>query len=178
MKRFVLPVAILLFAVGLAYAAFTYPEANWHWNSTRLLERNGDLSNWAAEVEDYLDGTTAPPGTLANVVVIDANTTLTATDTGQSIFVYGYSTAANCIVTLPTASAGLRYTVNDANSTANADTYIKAGAGDKINDGTAAQYLACKTDSAGQSVTLEAMDAERWMIVAVSGTWVSDDAPD
>ena len=177
MKRFVLPVALLLLAVGVAYAAFTYPEANWHWNSTRLLERNGDLHGWATQVEDYLDGTTGLVYK-ANVEVFEANDTLTAAETGKTCAVYGYSTAANCIITLPTAAAGLRYTIIDANSTAAADTYIKAGAGDKINDGTAAQYLACKTDSAGQSVTLVAMDAERWMIVAVSGTWVADDAPD
>lgn len=178
MKRTILAVLLLLLAATVAYAAFTYPASNFEWNNIRLLERNGFLYNWINEVEDYLDGTTAIPATLANVEVFDANDTLTAAETGKTCSVYGYSTAANCILTLPPASAGLTYTIIDANSTAAADTYIKAGTGDKINDGTAAEYLACKTDSAGQAVTLMAMDAERWMIVAVSGTWVADDVPD
>lgn len=85
---------------------------------------------------------------------------------------------ANVILTLPTAAAGIVFTFADANATGGDDLYIKAGASDTINGGSAAEYLACKTDSAGQSVTLEAIDETRWIITAVSGTWVADDSPD
>jgi len=58
MKRMILLAAVLLLLGTTSYAAFTYPVSGWNYNSTRLLERNGQLANWANEVEDYLDGTT------------------------------------------------------------------------------------------------------------------------
>ncbi len=180
-KILILGLMALFLAVATVYGAMTNSatEITQHPNFiTSGSAYMNPVYKFANEVEGYAEGTTAWPATLANVEVFDANDTLTAAETGKVCAVYGYSTAANCILTLPAASAGLQFTVIDANSTANADTYIKAGTGDKINDGTAGQYLACKTDSAGQSVTLVAMDAERWMIVAVSGTWVADDSPD
>ena len=70
------------------------------------------------------------------------------------------------------------YTVADVNVTAGDDVYIKAAAGDTIDGGTAGQYLASKTDTAGQTVTLLAIDDTRWIIWAVDGTWEADDAPD
>ena len=184
MKRkhiFWIGLVAVLIAVATVYGAMTNSADQITNYSNYITSQNrylNPLYKFANEVEGYAEGTTAWPATLANVEVFDANDTLTAAETGKVCAVYGYSKAANCILTLPAASAGLQFTIIDANSTANADTYIKAGTGDKINDGTAAQYLACKTDSAGQSVTLVAMDDERWMIVAVSGTWVADDSPD
>lgn len=60
-KRWILTAAVLLLVCGTVHAAFTYSAANFRWNSIKLLEENGDLDNWANEVEDYLDGTSPLP---------------------------------------------------------------------------------------------------------------------
>lgn len=121
------------------------------------------------------DGTGAVTGFIKTVT--DVNTsTLTAAQSG-AVF-HNASKTGNHIFQLPSAVAGLTYTFVDANTTAGDDLYIKAATGDTINGGTAAQYIACKTDSAGQSVTLVALDATRWEYIAYTGTWVADDSPD
>lgn len=124
-------------------------------------------------------GTATLGGVLRYVEIIGTDHTLTAADSSRVIIADGNDAAAgNLVYDLPAAAAGLTFTFADANSTAGDDLYIKAAAGDTINGGTAGQYLACKTDSAGQSVTLVAVDGTRWLLIASVGTWVADDTPD
>lgn len=60
-KRWILTAAVLLLVCGTVHAAFTYSAANFRWNTINLLKENGDLDNWANEIEDYLDGTSPLP---------------------------------------------------------------------------------------------------------------------
>ena len=51
---------------------------------------------------------------------------------------------------------------------------ITAATGDKINQGTAGKSYKCVTDTAGQSVTITAIDDTNWEVVAEKGTWAND----
>ena len=82
--------------------------------------------------------------------------------------------ANTTVFTLPTAAAGLIFTFTDVEAAAGADLCILANTGDKIDNGTAAQYYNCYDDTYGSSVTLVAMDATEWMVVAERGTWTAD----
>lgn len=124
-------------------------------------------------------GTAELVGLLDTVEIFVDDDTLLAAESGKVCICDGNDGgAANVILTLPTAEVGLRFTFSDANSTAGDDLYIKAAAGDTIAGGAAAQYLACKTDAVSQSVTLEAIDETRWIILSSVGTWAADDSPD
>jgi len=123
--------------------------------STGVDLSTGMLTNYMREVVDDTD-----------------NETLNANQSGAVCTNQG--DANTQIYTLPTAAAGLQFTFVDVESAAGADLCILAAAGDKINHGTAAEYYNCYTDSAGQSVTLVAVDATDWEIVAEKGTWVND----
>jgi hypothetical protein len=173
MKLKALGIVVLLCIGGTLLATMTNSVGRWRFNDERLLKRHGDLHNWAVAIESGYGE--------AAVIATRGDYELSASQTGAVIFADGNdegTAAGNQIHSLPAAAAGLKFTFIDANSTADEDLYIKAASGDKINQGTAGEYLACKTDSAGQSVTLAAMNEERWEIVAVSGTWDADDAPD
>jgi len=175
----ILGLMALFLAVATVYGAMTNSatEITQHPNFiTSGSAYMNPVYKFCAEVEDILEGTQALPAMKATVTVTRGDQAITAAMTGQTFAADG--AAGNQIYTLPTAVAGLTYTFIDANSTAAEDLYIKAASGDKINQGTAGQYLACKTDSAGQSVTLQAINDERWEIIAVSGTWVAAAAPD
>ena len=164
-------ILLLLLTVGIVYGAMTYSVEGWRWNDERMLAKNGDLHRWAQRVEAGCGGFT--------INTITGTTTLTAAQSGQIFVCDGNSPAAgNVIVNLPTAVAGLVYTVVDANATADDDVYVKAAAADTINGGTAAQYIAYKTDSGIGSVTLVALDATRWSTKEYFGTWAADDTPD
>jgi len=144
------------------------------------------VSNAHTEAFDSTMGTIRFPystGTIFGTRRVETFTdeaTLTVAQSGTVCVCDGNDgSAGNVVLTLPAAAAGLTYTFVDANATAGDDLYIQAGAGDTINDGTAAKYLACKTDSAGQSVTLVAVDDKRWLIIGYAGTWANDnDTPD
>lgn len=183
-KILILGLMALFLAVATVYGAMTNSatEITQHPNFiTSGSAYMNPVYKFCAEVEDILEGTQALPAMKATVTVTRGDQAITAAMTGQTFAADGNdagTAAGNQIYTLPTAVAGLTYTFIDANSTAAEDLYIKAASGDKINQGTAGQYLACKTDSAGQSVTLQAINDERWEIIAVSGTWVADNAPD
>lgn len=173
----------LALAVATVYGAMTNSatEITQHPNFiTSGSAYMNPVYKFCAEVEDILEGTQALPAMKATVTVTRGDQAITAAMTGQTFAADGAAgtAAGNQIHTLPPAVAGLTYTFIDSNSTADEDLYIKAATGDKINQGTAGQYLACKTDAAGQSVTLQAINDERWEIIAVSGTWVADAAPD
>lgn len=180
----ILGLMALFLAVATVYGAMTNSatEITQHPNFiTSGSAYMNPVYKFCAEVEDILEGTQALPAMKATVTVTRGDQAITAAMTGQTFAADGNdagTAAGNQIYTLPPAVAGLTYTFIDANSTAAEDLYIKAASGDKINQGTAGQYLACKTDSAGQSVTLQAINDERWEIIAVSGTWVADNAPD
>ena len=187
MKRkhiFWIGLVAVLIAVATVYGAMTNSADQITNYSNYITSQNRYLNpvyKFCAEVEDILEGTQALPAMKATVTVTRGDQAITAAMTGQTFAADGNdagTAAGNQIYTLPPAVAGLTYTFIDANSTAAEDLYIKAASGDKINQGTAGQYLACKTDSAGQSVTLQAINDERWEIIAVSGTWVADSAPD
>lgn len=114
------------------------------------------------------------------VKVVTTTTTPTAviaTYSGGTYVSYGVAAgAANCVFTLPTAVAGLTYTFVDANSTAADDLWITAASGDTINGGTAGKSYKCTGDAVKQSVTITAIDATRWEIVAELGTWSNDNS--
>ena len=98
--------------------------------------------------------------------------TLTAAESGQ---IFDNSADADTTVfTLPTAAAGLQFTFIDVEAAAAADLCILAAAGDKIQMGTAAEYYNCYDDTAGSSVTLVAIDATEWYVIAEKGTWTAD----
>ncbi len=78
------------------------------------------------------------------------------------------------VFTLPAAVTGLRYTFTDQESGAGRDLIILANTGDKINNGTAAEYYNCYDDATGSTVTLVAADNTDWIVVAEKGTWVND----
>lgn len=113
---------------------------------------------------------------LDNVEVFDANDTLAATETGKVCVWDGHTgvAAADGILTLPSAVAGLTFTFYDANIVAADDLWITAAAGDTINGGTAAKSYKCTGDAVKQHVTIVAADATRWLIVAEDGTWAND----
>jgi len=189
MKRkhiFWIGLVAVLIAVATVYGAMTNSASQITQHPNFITSGSAYLNplyKFANEVEGILEGTTALPGQMRSVVTYTDDQTISASQTGWIIVCDGNEagaggTPANVIFSLPTAATGLTYTFIDANSTAAEDLYIKAASGDKINQGTAGQYLACKTDSAGQSVTLQAINDERWEIIAVSGTWEADSAPD
>ena len=97
-----------------------------------------------------------------------------ATDSGK-VFVTTAAAGATTY-TLPTAVAGYIYTFVDVSATAGDDLIIQAAAGDTINGGTAEKRYQCVTDSVPQSVTLVAVDSEKWVVVAEVGTWANDNS--
>jgi hypothetical protein len=107
-----------------------------------------------------------------------ANDTLAADESGAVVYVAkaGAGAASDITITLPAATAGLTYTIVDANETAAADVTIRAGGGDKINDGAAAGAYVHDTDADNYaSVTLFAIDDTDWILVATpTGTWVNE----
>ena len=120
-------------------------------------------------------------GFIRDINVVTAACDVVATESGMVLVSNGCGGAnigKDLIITLPTAVAGLQYTIYDTNVVAAADVYIKASSGDTISTGGAAEYLACKTDAILQSVTLVALDATRWEQLCVVGTWVADTSPD
>jgi len=116
------------------------------------------------------------PSYRANLVVITADKVLTAADSGAYIVSKGAGTAAQIDVNLPTAEAGLLFTVSDANATAVDDVWINAATGDTINGGTAGKSIKCVTDTVGHTITLLAIDSTRWIVVRSVGTWANDNS--
>lgn len=100
--------------------------------------------------------------------------TLTAADSGK-VFT---NTAAqgNTVYTLPPAAAGITFTFVDGSATAADDVQIQAVGDDTINQGTAAKIYECVTDTAGQTVTITALDAIRWEVTAEKGTWANNNS--
>jgi hypothetical protein len=183
-KILILGLMALFLAVATVYGAMTNSatEITQHPNFiTSGSAYMNPVYKFCAEVQDILEGTQAIPAMKPTVTIYGASTTLTIAESGNVIVVDGNDAGSgNVILNLPEASTaiGVFYTVADVNVTAGDDVYIKAAAGDTIDGGTAGQYLASKTDTAGQTVTLLAIDDTRWIIWAVDGTWVADDAPD
>ena len=111
-----------------------------------------------------------------NVVDYTSTTTartITAAESG-TVFVVSDNDADETSFTLPSAAAGLTYTFIDGDAAAGSDLWIKAASGDTINGGTAAKSYKCTGDAVKQSVTIVAINAVRWEIVAEEGTWSND----
>jgi len=140
----------------------TATEGAMYFDDSENCPKYHNGTGWVAITGDTLDVTDD----------ID-NETLTAADSG-GIFTNQADPNVQ-VYTLPTAAAGLVYTFCDVEAGAGKDLCIKAGAADTINGGTAAEYYNCYTDSAGQSVTLVAVNATEWIVTASVGTWVNDD---
>jgi len=62
LKQWILLAAVLLLCSGTSNAALTNSSDDFNFNTTRLFSRNGQFHLWAAEMEDYLDGTSYPDG--------------------------------------------------------------------------------------------------------------------
>jgi hypothetical protein len=108
-----------------------------------------------------------------------ANDTLTAAESGSVHLVQlgssGGSGASDFVLTLPPAAAGIEFYIVDANETVAADVTITAGAGDKIDNGSAAASIVHDTDADNwASVHLLAIDATEWIILHSSGTWTAE----
>ena len=100
------------------------------------------------------------------------NRVLTAEESGGTFNNWGDTDGT--IFTLPTAAPGLVFTFIDAEAATTEDVYILANTSDKIQGGTAAQYYNCYDDTAFSHVTLLAIDAENWVVIASGGTWTAD----
>jgi hypothetical protein len=105
------------------------------------------------------------PATSETVLATDSGKVF-ATTAGQGAVTY----------TLPTAAAGLVYTFVDVSATAADDLKIQAAAGDTINGGTAAKIYECVTDTIPATVTLVAIDATQWVVIAEAGTWANNNS--
>lgn len=106
-----------------------------------------------------------------------ANDTLLAAESGRVVYVAkaGAGAATDIEITLPAAAAGLTFTIVDANETAAADVTIRAGTGDKINDGSAAGAYVHDTDADNYaSCTLVAIDDVDWVVRSSTGTWSNE----
>ena len=122
---------------------------------------------WAQEVEAKLEGETAIL-VKRTVTAYTNSITLTAAQSGSVITMASTGTG---VVTLPTAAAGLQYTIVDLLSASGADVTITAGSGDGIGDGAAAGSISSAVDVAGPTVTVVAIDTASWYIIAGSGVW-------
>ncbi|MEA1950588.1 MAG: hypothetical protein U9N87_04345 [Planctomycetota bacterium] len=118
------------------------------------------------------DGTGALGGFLKTVTVDIDDRVLTTAESGH-VLTNG-ADADTSVFTLPTAAAGLVYTFVDVEAAAGADLCILANTDDKIQNGTAAQYYNCYDDTYGSTVTLVAVDATEWVVIATNGTWTAD----
>jgi len=121
------------------------------------------------------DGSAALFGYLTEIEIEPGTAeTLTAADSGKTFT----NTAAqgNTVYTLPAAAAGLIFTFVDDSSGAGDDVQIQAVGDDTINNGTAAKIYECTTDATKQTVTIEALDAIRWIIKSEVGTWVNNNS--
>jgi hypothetical protein len=182
MKRLVFFLLVLL-AFAAAYGAMTYtvdnePTAYW-WTGNPTGDRG-----WAflKEVEGIIEATSLDnsklyTGATREVEHILANDTLTTTESGKLIYVAkaGAGAAADVVVTLPAAAAGLEFIIVDANETAGADVTITAGTGDKINDGSAAASYIHDTDADNYALChLVAIDATDWVVWSETGTWANE----
>lgn len=143
-------------------------------NAYALTGGPGDqILDWASEVEDILEGTTAIPAYKTGIIT-DSNTALTAADSGSTVVLEAYGDETNWKVSLPSAAAGLQYTFVDANATAGKDLWFTAASGDTINGGTAGKSYKCTGDAVKQHVTIIAADSTDWYIIAENGTWAND----
>lgn len=77
--------------------------------------------------------------------------------------------------TLPLAAVGLTFTFIDISTTGGDDLFILANTSDTINGGAAAEYYRSATDAVPASVTLVAINAVKWEVVAEVGTWTNSD---
>ncbi|MHC4499324.1 MAG: hypothetical protein ACYS21_09460, partial [Planctomycetota bacterium] len=108
---------------------------------------------------------------------LTASDTLTNTESGKVFYVSlaGAGAAADEVITLPTAEAGLEYIIIDANETAVADVTITAGASDKIQNGNAAGSYVHDTDADKMAMChLVAIDDEHWVVISETGTWAAE----
>lgn len=111
------------------------------------------------------------------VTHILASATLADANSGQVVYVAkaGAGAAADIVITLPTAVAGLEYVIIDANETAAADVTIQTASGDKINDGSAAAKYVHDTDADNYAACyILAIDATDWVVVSETGTWANE----
>jgi len=104
-------------------------------------------------------------------VVKTASYTITAKESG-SVFV---ADAVDLVFTLPSAEAGLRYTVVVGTVSATTGCSISPAAADSINDGTANKdYInTAATDVIGDSITV-ACDGSTWWTEAMHGIWAAE----
>ena len=100
--------------------------------------------------------------------------TLTAADSGK-VFT-NTSGQTNTTFTLPAAAAGITFTFCDVSAAATNDVTIQAVGDDTINGGTAGKAYECVTDAVKQSVTITAIDATQWIIIAEVGTWANNNS--
>ncbi len=127
---------------------------------------------------DKFDGwkciATGEPGTWAGIESeITAKTSdyaVTETDSGTTFTNKGAS--GSIIFTLPSATAGLRYTFTRY---ADQDVIIQAATGDQINNGAPGKKY--ENVAAGEQMvqtTIEAIDDTQWIVVSETGTWVNN----
>ena len=97
---------------------------------------------------------------LVTVKAVTGATTLTAAESGQVILVTGAATE----VTLPTAAAGLNYTIVRGSASAGDDVIVTAGSGDKIDGGSAAGSITNDVDQVGLAFQIIAVNATDWVV--------------
>lgn len=117
-------------------------------------------------------------GLRQTVVVVTADTTLTAADSGKVIVI---NAAASKVITLPATAAGLTFTVtHQVASTSGAGHALSPVAADLIrgNGITPADNkdLICTqgTSRIGDSVTIVGDGVDGWYVTAITGTWARE----
>lgn len=182
MKKTIIITTLLIIAICFAASVSNYREQGgdrWVIGGSLDVVSGGDLdieSGGALKIAGtQVTATANELNGKKTVAVKTGDYSVLTTDTGTIFVSDGNSAGAgNVTFTLPTASAGLTYTFVDANATAADDLWITAATGDTINGGKAAKSYKCTGDAVKQSVTITAVDATRWEIVAELGTWAND----
>lgn len=182
--RFILGVLIGVVAVACMGAYISGPFDNWGFTNIGIESGTIDNTTVGATTPSTgafttLTGTGAGAqyGFLNEVEHLLDDDTLTVAESGKVFYIAkaGAGAAADIVVTLPSAAAGLNYIVVDANETAAADVTITAGSGDKINDGSAAASYVHDTDADNYALChLVAIDDVDWVVWSETGTWANE----
>ena len=108
---------------------------------------------------------------LSKVVNCNTDTAVVVANSGALYTNAGATTAV--IYTLPAAVGGLRYLFSSVATDTTLDMTITAGAGDKINGGSAAGSYAATATEEKRACTIAAVDATNWRVISEVGTWAN-----
>ena len=108
---------------------------------------------------------------LSKIVNCDTDTAVTVANSGALYTNAGATTTV--VYTLPAAAEGLIYLFSSVATDTTLDMTITAGAGDKINGGSAAGSYAATATEEKRACTIAAVDATNWRVISEVGTWAN-----